>query len=166
MGIVGAAIESLGKNKKWFIGGAILYLLPVFYRLATKTSIVPILNNTLFLYNRNSQITPVNLETLGITFLIPCAVGAVVGTSFLENVFNRRFQGLEKYLAMVFGSLSFAFLWIALHFIGFNFFNPVTPWGTHLWAGTGAYARNLLVALIVGPLVPYVIEFVYKRIRK
>ncbi|MEK6909621.1 MAG: hypothetical protein AABW61_00930 [Candidatus Aenigmatarchaeota archaeon] len=165
MGILRAVAESLNKNKKWIVAGAMLYLAPVFYRLVTKTSVVPILDNTLFLYNRNSQIMPVNLETLGITFLIPCAVGAIVGTGFLENIFNRRFQGFEKYLSRVFGSVLFAFAWIALHFIGFSFFKPVTPWGAHLWAGTGAYARNLLIALVVGPLVPYAIEFVYKIAR-
>lgn len=166
MGILQAAAESLNKNKKVIITGAVLYLLPVFYRFATKSSTVPILNNTLFLYHRNSQITPVNLETLGLTFLIPAAVGAVAGQSFLENVFNRRFTGVEKYLARVFGSLSFAFLWIALHFIGSSFFNTVTPWGSSLFAGTTYYARNLLIALVAGPLVPYVIEFVYKRMKK
>ena len=167
MGIVGAAIESLNKNKKWIVAGAMLYLAPVFFRLVTKNSVVPILDNTLFFYSGNSQIIPVNLETLGVTFLIPCAVGALIGTSFLEGVFSRRFQGFEKYLARVFGSLSLAFAWIVLHFIGFSFFNPVTPWGGHLWAGTGAYAKNLLIALVVGPLVPYVMEFVYKiRIKR
>ena len=159
-------IASLNKNKKWIIAGAIFYLLPVFYRVITKNSVVPILNSTLFFRNVDSQVMPVNLESLGVTFLLPTAVGAIVGTSFLENIFNRRFTGMEKYLARVFGSLSFAFLWIALHFIGYSFFNPVTPWGAHLWAGTGAYARNLLIALVVGPLVPYVIEFAYKRIKK
>ena len=166
MGFFNALTASLNKNKKVIVTGAVLYLLPVIYRFATKNSIVPILDNTLFLYHRNSQITPVNLETLGLTFLIPAAVGAVVGASFLESVFNRRFTGMEKYLARVFGSLSFAFLWIALHFIGYSFFNPVLPWGGHLWAGTEAYARNLLVALVVGPLVPYIFEFIYRKVRR
>lgn len=166
MGILQAVIESLNKNKKWVLTGAALYLAPVFYRFLTKNSIVPILNSTLFLRHSDSQIIPVNLETLGITFLLPTAVGAVVGVSFLENVFNRRFTGMEKYLARVFGSLVAAFVWIALQFIGFSFFNPLTPWGTHLWAGTGAYARNLLIALIVAPLVPYAIEFISRKIRK
>jgi len=164
--VLDAVFASLNKNKKAVITGAILYLLPVIYRFATKSSVVPILNSTLFLYHRNSQITPVNLETLGLTFLIPTAVGAIVGASFLENIFNRRFHGLEKYLSRVFGSLSLAFAWIVLHFIGFSFFNPVTPWGAHLWAGTAAYAKNLLIAVVVGPLVPYLVEFIYKRIKK
>lgn len=166
MGFFDSLAVSLNKNKKWIITGAILYLLPVFYRVITKNSVVPILNSTLFLRNVDSQVMPVNLESSGVTFLLPTAVGAIVGASLLENIFNRRFTGMEKYLARVFGSLSFAFLWIALHFIGYNFFNPVTPWGAHLWAGTGAYARNLLVALIAGPLVPYVVEFVHKKIKK
>ena len=166
MGLVGALIHGLNKNKKWIISGAILYLLPVFYRLVTKSSIVPFLNSTLFLRHSDSQIIPVNLETLGVTFIIPTAIGAIVGVSFLESVFNRRFTGMEKYLARVFGSLVAAFAWIALQFIGYSFFNPLTPWGTHLWAGTGAYARNLLIALVVAPFIPYIFEFVYKRIRK
>ena len=166
MGLFSAVLASLNKNKKAIVTGAALYLFPVIYRFATKSSLVPMLNSTLFLYHRNSQITPVNLETLGLTFLIPTAVGAVVGAGFLENIFNRRFTGMEKYLARVFGSLSFAFLWIALHFIGFSFFNPVLPWDGHLWVGTGAYARNLLVALVVGPLVPYIFEFIYRKVRR
>ncbi len=166
MGIVSAVLASLNKNKKAIIAGAVLYLAPVVYRFATKSSIVPLLNSTIFLYHRDSQITPVNLETLGLTFLIPTAVGAVLGQSFLENTFNRRFTGVEKYLARVFGSVSFAFLWIAFHFIGSSFFNITAPWGVSLFAGTTFYARNLLIALVAGPLVPYAIEFIYKLVRK
>ena len=166
MGIFEAAVHSLNKIKKWIVTGTAFYLVPIFYRFATNNSLVPILNKTIFLYHKNSQITPVNLETLGITFVIPCAVGAIVGASFMENAFNRRFHGFEKYLARVFGSLLFAFAWIALHFLGNSFFNPVLPWGTHLWAGTGAYARNLLIALVAAPLVPYVIEFIFRRVKK
>lgn len=166
MGLFSAVIESLNKNKKVVLIGAILYLAPVIYRLATKNSVVPFLNKTLFLYHRDLQITPVNLETFGATFLIPCAVGAVAGESLLENIFNRRFTGVEKYLARLFGSLSVAFVWIALHFIVSSFFNTATPWGNNLWAGTGAYARNLLIALVVGPLVPYAVEFIYRKVRR
>ena len=166
MGLFKALLESLNKNKKWVVAGAILYLIPVFYRFATKSSIVPILNSTLFLYHKNSQITPINLETLGSTFIIPTAVGAIVGTSFLEILFERRFTGLEKYLARVFGSVSFAFLWIAAHYIGSNFFNATAPWGTHLFSSMNFYARNLLVALIVAPIVPYLIEFIYKKLKE
>lgn len=166
MGLVDAVLKSLGKNKKWIFFGSVLYLLPVLYRFATKNSIVPILNTTLFLRNIASQVTPVNLEMIGVTFILPTAVGAVIGVTFLETLFDRKFVGLEKYLARVFGSLSVAFAWIALQFLGYSFFNPLLPWGTHLWAGTGAYARNLLIALILAPLVPYTIEFIYKISRK
>ena len=166
MGFFSVLAASLNKNKKLILFGAVLYLAPVIYRFATKSSIVPILNTTLFLRNVGSQVTPVNLEMLGITFILPTAVGAIVGTTFLETLFDRKFAGLEKYLARVFGSLSFAFAWIVLQFLGYSFFNPMLPWGTHLWAGTGAYARNLLIALILAPLVPYAIEFIYRKIRK
>lgn len=155
-------IESLNKNKKWIVIGAILYLLPVLYRLVTTNSVVPILDMTLFLRHSDSQILPVNLETLGLMFLIPGAVGAVVGTTFLEHIFNRRFVGLEKYLARIFGSMVFAFGWTAIQFFGFIFLNPVGPWGNSLWSSPDAYARNLLVALTIAPLVPYVIEFVFR----
>ena len=167
MGFIDAVVHILNKNKKWIVGGAILYLIPVIYRLTMKNSIVPILDKTLFLYHRNSQIIPVNLETLGTLFLIPSAVGAVLGTTLLENIFNRRLTGFERYLSRVFGSLSFAFLWITIQFIGFNFFNSVAPWGSSLWSSPDVYARNLLVALIVAPLVPYIIELALKiKMRK
>ncbi len=166
MGIFSSAIEGLDKNKRWVVSGAILYLIPVFYRLFTKDSIVPIINGTLFLYHKNFQVTPVNLEMIGLTFLIPCAVGAIVGNSFLESLFERRFAGVEKYLSRVFGSLAFAFLWISLHFFGHNFFNPSTPWGNQLWSGSEYYVRNLLLALFIGPLIPYLIELIHKKFKK
>ncbi|MBI1978820.1 MAG: hypothetical protein HYS62_02020 [Candidatus Aenigmarchaeota archaeon] len=162
MDILEALLKSLSKNKKWIIVGAIIYLIPVIYRLTTENSFVPFLDNTLFLYQRSSQIIPVNLETLGALFLIPSAIGAIIGVSFLENLFSRRFSGLEKYVGRVFGSLFFAVGWTAMQFSGFVFFNPVGPWGNLLWSGPDVYARNLLVALTVGPLVPYAIEFIYK----
>lgn len=99
-------------------------------------------------------------------FLIPGAVGAVVGTTFLENIFNRRFTGLEKYMARVFGSIVFAFAWTTVQFFGFLFFNPPGPWGSSLWASPDTYARNLLVALLIAPLVPYVIEFIHKMMKR
>lgn len=166
MGLFEGAVQSLSKNKKWIAAAGVLYLIPVFYRLITKNSIVPVLDKTLFLYHSNSQTVPVNLETLGTLFVIPGALGAVVGANFLENIFNRRFAGLEKYLARVLGAFSFTLLWIAVHFIGYNFFNPVGPWGTHIWAAPSVYARNLLVAITLAPLVPYAVEFVYKRMKK
>ncbi len=158
--------QALNKNKKWVTIGAILYLLPVFYRLFTRVSIVPLLDTTIFLRHIDSQIVPVNLETLGMLFVIVGAVGAVVGTSFLEIIFNRRFAGLEKYLARVFGSLTFAFGWTVVQFFGFIFFNPIGPWGNSLWSSPDVYARNLIVALTLAPLVPYLIEFIYKLIKK
>jgi hypothetical protein len=166
MGLVGAVLESLNKNRKWVAIGAILYLLPVFYRILTKDSVVPLLNATLFLRNTGSQITPVNLETVGFTFIIFTAVGAMVGTSFLESIFSRRFAGMEKYLARVFGSLSFTFGWIIIQFLGYSFFNPATIWGSSLWAGPNVYLRSLVIGLAVAPLVPYAIEFLYKAIKK
>lgn len=166
MGLFSALIASLIKNKKWILAGIALYIAPVLYRFLAKSSVVPILNSTLFLFHQNSQITPVNLETLGLTFLIPSVVGALVGVSFLEHVFDRRFTGFEKYLARVFGSVSLAFLWVAVHFIGSSFFNPVAPWGGQLFAGSNFYARNLLIALVAAPLVTYVIELLYNRIRQ
>lgn len=159
--LVKYAIESLQENKRWIIIGAILYLIPVFYRLTTGNSFVPILDSTLFLYYRDSQITPVNLEILGALFLIPGSLGAVIGASFLEKVFNRRFAGLEKYLARVLSSLTFGLAFTAIQFFGFLFLNPAGPLGSGLWSAPDAYARNLLVAIIVAPLVPYVFEFVY-----
>lgn len=165
MGFFGALLRSLNKNKKWIIIGAVLYTIPVFYRIITENSFVPLLDTTLFLSHTDSQIMPVNIETLRIFFAVPAAVGAVVGTSFLENIFERRFAGLEKYLARVFGSLSFTFAWIALEFIGYSFFNLVGPWGNPLWAGPSVYGKNLIVALIIAPLVPYAIEFAAKKIQ-
>ncbi len=160
-------VESLKENKRWIIITIMLYLLPVIYRLTTSNSFIPILDSTLFLYHRDFQIIPVNLETLGMLFLIPGALGAVVGTSFLEKIFSRRFTGLEKYLARVLGSLVFGLGWTVVQFFGFLFFNPVGPWGSSLWAGPEVYARNLLIALTIAPLLPYVIEFVYRiRITK
>lgn len=161
MNILGALVKSLNKNKKWIIIGAIIYLTPLIYRLGTQTSFVPILDSTLFLYHQNSQIIPVNFETLRVLFIIPAAVGAIIGASFLEQIFDRRFAGLEKYLARVFGSLGTTFAWIALEFIGYSFFNPAAPWGNNIWIGPSAYVKNILIALIFAPLVPYVTEFVY-----
>ncbi|MBI2005330.1 MAG: hypothetical protein HYS80_01040 [Candidatus Aenigmarchaeota archaeon] len=166
MRLVGAISESLDKNKKWILFGAIIYLLPVVYRLLTQNSFVPLLDSTLFLSHRDSQIIPVNLETLGALFIIPGALGAAIGTTFLEVIFERRFTRFERYLARVFGSMTLAIGWISVQFFGFLFFNPIGSWGSSLWSGPDVYARNLLVALIVAPLVPYMIEFVYKKVKK
>lgn len=163
MDFLRAAAESLNKNKKWIMVGAIVYLLPVIYRFATENSLVPLLDDTLFLYHRDSQITPINLDNLRTFFVIPSAIGAIVGASFLENIFERRFSGLEKYLARLFGSLSVAFAWIIIEFVGYSFFNPVGPWGNTILSPPAVYARNLLIALVVAPLVPYLIEYVYRR---
>ncbi len=167
MDISTSLFRSLNKNKKWIVLGAFLYLLPVFYRFATKESVVPILNKTLFIYNSNSQIMLVNLQSLGFLFAIPTAVAALVGTSFLENLFERKFSGFEKYLARVLGSLSFAIFWATVQFIGYNFLNPVGPWGSSVWPSPdNAYVRNFLVALSIGPLLPYIIEFLYRKTEK
>lgn len=160
------AVEALKENKKWVIIGIVLYLLPVFYRLTTGNSFVPLLDNTLFLRQSDSQITPVNLETLGALFLIPGVLGAVVGMSFLEKIFSRRFTGVEKYLARVMGSVTVGISWTIIQFFGFLFFNPSGPWGNSLWSSPDVYARNLLVALLAAPLVPYVFELVYKFRKK
>ncbi len=159
MGISEALTGSLKKNIKWIILAMLLYLLPVFYRFQTSNSIVPIIDKTLFIYHINSQIVPVNLETLGVTFLIPSALGAIVGLNFLENIFERRFKGMEKYMGLLFGSLAFTFAWISVHYIGYNFITVVLPWGSSLWIGPSAYARNLLVAAIAAPVVPYIIRY-------
>ncbi len=163
---MGNVVESVKANKWWVILAIILYILPAAYRLSTGNSIIPILNSTLFLYHDESQITPINLEVLGALFLIPGVLGAVLGVTFLEKLSGRKLVGWEKYVARVFGSLSVALGWTAIQFFGFLFFNPSGPWGDSLWASPDAYARNLLVALIVAPLVPYLIEFKRKMIKK
>ena len=128
--------------------------------------LVPLLDTTLFLYHRDSQITPINLDNLRTLFVIPSAIGAIVGANFLENLFERRFSGLEKYLARLFGSLSVAFAWIIIEFVGYSFFNPVGPWGNTIISPPAVYARNMLIALVVAPLAPYLFEHVYRMMKK
>lgn len=164
--VIGPALGSLNKNKKWVLIGALLYMIPVIYRYATKHSVVPILDDTLFFYHSNSQTIPVNLETFGIPFIIIGAIGAIFGTTYLEILFNRRFAGFEKYVGRVLGSLFFAFCWVIIQFLGYSFFNPIGPWGNHIWVGPDAYARNLLLALVVSPLIPYLIELIYKLFKR
>ncbi|MBI2545066.1 MAG: hypothetical protein HYW22_00490 [Candidatus Aenigmarchaeota archaeon] len=165
MRLVRTILESLGKNWKWIVFGAVLYVLPALYRYFTTNSLVPILDYTLFLYQQNSQIIPVNLETLGALFLIQGSLGAIVGNSFFEMILKRKLEGTEKYLAYVLGSVSFALLWTGVQFVGYNFLNPVGPWGNSVFPSSNVYGRNILISLTVAPLLPYLIELLNRKIK-
>jgi len=147
------------KVLKWLGGGMFVYGLPAVYRYVTKNPLLPYLP----LINTSSDYIPSNLpEKLIVNFVAPGGAGAVVGETFVEKFTGKNLSGVKKYLSRVGGSLATTGIWTGIQYLGYtlsNIFNYQWPSGGNPFEPPTFYPFNMLLALTLAPLAPYVVEY-------
>ena len=162
--------ETLKDKKvlKWLVGGIAIYATPAIYRAVTKNPIVPIFP----LVDLKNPYIPKNLyEKLVVNFFAPGGIGAVIGEKYAGKVYGK-LKGVKKYLTRVGGSVGLTGLWTSLQYLGYsvcNYLNYQWPSGGNPFESPNIYPFNILLALTIAPLSPYLIEGIgefYKRLKK
>jgi len=151
---------------KWLGGGMFVYGLPAIYRYVTKNSLLPCLP----VINTPSDYIPSNLpEKLIVNFVAPGGTGAVIGETLVEKSTGQTISGMKKYLSRVGGSLVTTGVWTGIQYLGYtlsNIFNYQWPSGGNPFESPITYPFNMLLALTLAPLAPYVVDYAKKLYKK
>ncbi|MEM5811589.1 MAG: hypothetical protein QXG91_02505 [Candidatus Aenigmatarchaeota archaeon] len=142
---------------EWLIGGATIYGTPAIYRYITRSPILLPEIETLPPY------IPSNLlEKLIVNSVAPGGVGAIIG----EAAFNK---SIRKYIRRIMGSVSLTSIWTLIQYIGYYICDIIKyewPSGGNPFESPNTYPFNLLMALTIAPLFPYLIDYFHSKFIK
>ena|GEM_PF-2994327 len=162
-------IKETIKDKKvlgWLFGGMFVYGLPALYRYVTKNIMIPYMP----LIETPSEYIPSNLiEKLIVNFIAPGGTGAVVGETFIEKSKGINLSGTKKYLARVFGSVATTSVWAGIQYLGNTICDIVKyewPSGGNPFEPPNIYPFNILIALTLAPLSPYLGDLLWPYVVK
>jgi hypothetical protein len=160
-----SAILAMFRDRRfwlWQIAGAVIYLIPVSIRFATKSVAIPILNFPGFWIG---HFIPGNLlEKLLVNAFFPGGAGGVAGEIFFDSYRGVEAKGKTKYLHRLAGAFVWTAAWSVFQFIGYSL-SVMGPYGSNLFEYVGVFPINFVLAA-VSIFTPDVVGFVKSKIMK
>ncbi|MEM5836621.1 MAG: hypothetical protein QW451_00545 [Candidatus Aenigmatarchaeota archaeon] len=150
--------------QKWTVCGIVTYGLPAFYRAITRNPDLPYIP---LIVSQNEYI-PVNLpEKLIVNPIAPGGVGAVIGETFIKKF--KATERIEKYVSRVIGSVATTTIWTSIQYCGHVLCDMLKiqwPSGGNPFEPPNVYPFNLLIALTLAPLIPYVVDYLKLKMKR
>jgi hypothetical protein len=129
----------------WEISGAIIYLIPVAIRFATKSVAIPILNFPGFWIG---NFIPGNLlEKVLVNAFFPGGAGGIAGETFVSKYNNKKPEGKAKYLSRRAVALLQTTAWTTFQYAGYNLMIN-GPYGSNTFEFATVYPINFTLAMI------------------
>ena len=160
-----SAVKATLKSRRfwlWQTAGAIIYLIPVAIRFATKSVAIPILNFPGFWIG---HFIPGNLlEKFLVNSFFPGGAGGVAGEIFFNNYRGTTAKGKTKHLHRLAGALLETAVWSTLQFAGY-YLLIMGPYGSNVFEHAIVFPINFVLAAI-SIFTPDVVGFVKSKLAK
>ena len=147
MTLLSAALATITSKRVWLweIAGAIIYLIPVAIRFATKSVAIPILNFPGFWID---HFIPGNfLEKLLVNAFFPGGAGGVAGETFVSKYKRKILKGRTKYLSRLSGALLQTVVWSVFQYWGYMLMIS-GPYGSNIFEHAIVFPINFVLATI------------------
>jgi hypothetical protein len=145
MNLRSAALATITNKRVWLwqIAGAIIYLIPVVIRFATKSIVIPILNFPGFWIG---DYIPGNLlEKILVNAFFPGGAGGIAGETFICKYNSKTLNGKTKYLSRLAGALFQTAVWTAFQYVGYNLLIN-GPYGSNIFEFATVFPINFTLA--------------------
>jgi hypothetical protein len=152
-----AALATITNKRLWLwqMAGAIIYLIPVAIRFATKSIAIPILNFPGFWIG---EYIPGNLlEKILVNAFFPGGAGGIAGETFVSKYNSKELKGKTKYLSRLSGALLQTGVWTAFQYVGYNLLIN-GPYGSNIFEFATVFPINFTLAAF-SIFTPDVINF-------